>query len=75
MIYELVDGAFRVFMWMLLDPTGRSTFYALDALCLIAATTYLVWDYRREHGVENSRRSCYTGAQRKGTESEDKGAS
>ena len=74
LIYDAIDGAFRIFMWMLLDPTGRTVFYVLDAFGLIAATAYLIWDYRRDNEVENGRRSGNPGAQRQGAEGKDEGS-
>jgi hypothetical protein len=62
-------------MWMLLDPTGRTAFYTLDSLGLIAATAYLIWDYRRDHEMENGRRSGNPGAQWQGAEGKDEGSS
>jgi hypothetical protein len=74
LIYDLVDGAFRVFMWMLLDPVGRTVFYALDFLCIVASAAYLIWDHRSENGLEKTRRPSNAGAQWKGAEGENKGA-
>ena len=73
MIYDIVDGLFRIFMWMLLDPTGRNVFFAIDALGFVGCLAYLIWDFRRDNGLENSRRPSNTGTQRKGAEGEDKG--
>ena len=75
MIYEVVDGAFRAFMWMLLDPTGRNVFYALDSVGIVGGIAYLVWDARRENELEKTGRPSNPGTQRKGTESEDKSSS
>ena len=74
MIYEVVDGAFRVFMWMLLDPVGRDVFYFLDGLAIVSLTAYLVWDIRRCNEMEKAGRPSNAGAQWKGTAGEDKGA-
>jgi hypothetical protein len=74
LIYDVVDGAFRIFMWMLLDPAGRTVFYVLDAVGLVTATAYLIWDYRRDHEVENGRRPSNPGAQRQGAEGKDEGS-
>jgi len=73
LIYDLVDGAFRVFMWMLLDPVGRTVFYSLDFLCIVASVAYLIWEHRSENGLEKTGRPSNTGTQWKGTEGEDKG--
>lgn len=74
MIYEVVDGAFRIFMWMLLDPTGRNVFYTLDTIGIVGGIAYLIWDTRREDALEKTRRPSNSGTQQKGTEGEDEGA-
>ena len=73
MIYDLIDGAFRIFMWMLLDPVGRRTFYFLDGLALASLSAYLIWDIRSCREMEKARRPSNTGSQWKGAEGEDKG--
>ena len=73
LIYDIVDGAFRIFMWMLLDPAGRSLFYALDALGIVGGFAYLIWDYRSDDALEKARGSGDTGTQRKGAEGKDEG--
>lgn len=62
MIYDLVDTAFRILMWMLLDPVGSKAFMALDLLLLVGCSSYLIWDFRREDGMENSERSSNAGS-------------
>jgi len=75
LIYEFVDYAFQIFMWMLLDPTGREVFYALDTIGVIGGIAYLVWDIRSDDELEKSGRPSDTGSQRKSAEGEDKGSS
>ena len=41
MIFKIVDYWFRLFMWMLLDPMGRTFFWISDVTLLIACASFL----------------------------------
>lgn len=74
MIYDITDGLFRIFMWLLIDPSGKNVFFAVDTLGFFGCLTYLIWDFRRDNDVEKTRRFSNTRSQRESTESEDKGS-
>jgi hypothetical protein len=46
LIETIVHRVFDVFMWMLIDPIGQTTFFALDGL-LFALGIWLLW-YTRD---------------------------
>ena len=72
MIYSLVDWLFNAFMWMLIEPDGQRVFMTLLASMFTFSSGYLLYEYWRDDEVEKPRGSGDTGAQRKGTEGEDK---
>lgn len=74
MIYSLVDWLFNIFMWMLIEPDGQRAFMTFLASLFVLSSGYLIYEYWRDDEMEKPRGSGDTGTQRKGTESEDKGA-
>jgi len=41
LIYDAIDGAFQVFMWMLIEPDGRKFFCLIDALFIVLGIYFL----------------------------------
>lgn len=72
MIYSIVDGAFSVFMRMLIEPDGQVFFMVCLASLFTRSSGYVVYDYWRGDEMEKPRGPGDTGSQRKGTEGEDK---